>query len=409
MAMTPTSTTILIRRVTTRSDPARNSSVLAAGGQRSISDITTQVGNMVTPNPHAYTSTRWRGWVGSAYYKAGDTWTQVDGLFGTPFTYSSYFLPVDAAAYNVAIGRMYDALRGSVDLSVDLVQWRKTLQMISLYRRLVSSIAYSAKRLVPQIDNIDRLRKDLTNVKRGSKRAKRLGRELNGALNTLAVARLEYVYGWSPTMSTLHDIAKGAILTDEPGLLKVEGNGSTKSRKEFTSYPIHSGVPSVFISSVSTRERIVCYFNPRPNTLDALSKISSLNPVSILYEATPFSFVLDWAIDISGWLRTYETAFVHQNEFVKGFHTTVTRWDVDARTNGVWFQYPNAPDVAFNRYNLQGTAVKVQFNRRVLASAPFPRAPVKNFKFGLDRQLNAIALAKVTLLKADNRLGKWRR
>lgn len=368
------------------------------GGVESVS------GARTSPHPHAFSKTKERRWVGATTtgYSGTIYQTTVSGVLPDVFTGQGYYLPVDSTAENIALGRMYDKLRGSVDLSVDLVQWKKTIAMLSLYRRFVNGVAKSAFKLIPRIDRIDQIKRDLADPRLSRRRAKRLTRELNGALNTLAQMRLEYVYGWSPTMGTIHELAEGAILTDEPGLLKVEGSGKTTNRKIFE---VGGKPPVRYVSSVSTRVRVVCYFNPRPNLVDALSKISSLNPVSILYEATPFSFVLDWITDISGWIRTLETAFVHRNEFVSGYKSSGNRFVVEGSRNGRVDSQGQ-----FTEYkNWKGTVVTTTFRRTMLRSVPFPMKPVRQLTFNIDRQLNAIALAKATFLKADRSLQSWRR
>lgn len=405
MVMQSYSTTVYGQRVSTGSSPSSNTVVNVPVASRQLSGITSVNGDRVTPNPHSYRLFTSRLPVGTVYSKQGTVWNQVTGPVGQTPQASGFHAVSSGAARNLALADMYSKLRGEVDLSVDLVQWRKTLEMMSLYRRFVVGVARSAKNLIPQVDNIRGLQRDLTDARRAGKRSKRIARELNGALNTLAVARLEYVYGWSPTMGTLKDLYEQAINPGAPGLMRMEGYGRQNTTTQ-SKRPLFTGskVQQTFTNVFDERVNFVCYFNPPPSVMTNLAKISSLNPVSVLYEATPFSFVLDWITDFSGFIRTLETAFVHRNSFVTGYVTTRTKSVVYGRTSGIEFVNDNL----WTRYDYTENDTQFRKDRYRLTSAPYPRSPVKATSFGVERQLNAIALAKVTLLKADDLL-KWRR
>lgn len=380
--------------------------------RHTLSDIYTKHGNYRTPNRHSYSVMKTRGWVGTkSYYVQGRLQESDAGSYGSPYNASTHMpTTYNSDALSMALGKAYDALRGSVDLSVDLVQWRQTLKMISLYRRLVSGIATSALRLIPRVDKIKSLRRDLTDPQLGKRRARRLMRELNRATNQLARARLEYTYGWSPTMSSLYDVALMAVTPPDGGLMVCEGKGKVISRKLVRTNELSSYRKTEHFIQVSDRARVKLLYNPPNSIMTNLSKISSLNPVSILYEVIPFSFVLDWAVDVGGWIRTMETAFVHRNDFIRGDQTLTQRVVLNSLMQGLSYTSSVAlSQGTFTMWGLQGLAVRTRLNRSGLSTPPYPVNPVKQFKFGVGRQLNALALAKVVLLDADDLLASRRR
>lgn len=367
---------------------------------RALSGVLTRNGDRVNPNPHTYTTVRTRGLVGSTTHRyAGALSSMVSGVCTTPFNYTMG-LPsgFEGSAASAALSDAYESLRGSVDLSIDLVQYRKVIAMVSIHRRLVKGIADTGRRLISKIELVERHKRELQSA-RTAKSAKRVTRLLNRSLNMLADARLEAVYGWGPTMSTLHELRKGALRRNF-GYLKVEGIGGMSRNYVVKGGYVDGRVPIYHYISHSERSRVVMFFAPTPSVLDNLSRISSLNPVSVLYEATPFSFVLDWAFEFGNWFRTLETAFLHRNDFVRGYQTTSQRLLVDATMNGSY----TYNTVQYTAHSWSGTAVQVKFQRSVLSTAPYPAKPVRRFDFSAARTLNALSLAKATLFRADGLL-----
>lgn len=265
-----------------------------------------------------------------------------------------------------------------------------------------------AKKLIPKIETVKALKRELTVAGTG-RRAKRVLRKLNSATNTLAKARLEYVYGWRPSAMTLYELAQQAINPASPGLLVCEGRGKVERSMLIESGAISPQVPVKHFATLSDKARVRLYFTPQPSVMGALAKISSLNPASVLYELTPYSFVLDWMWDIGGWLRTLETAFLHRNDFVGGWQDLTKRYQVSSRCSGVSVDWGQFPTGGWTLYALQGEGTLTARNRSAINNVPYPARPTRQFEFGTGTLLNAIALAKVTLLDADALLAQRRR
>lgn len=373
--------------------------------QKTLDGIISYTGDYKTPNPHAYVKYVRRGYVGKTEGWAGGK------LNGLRYGVTAYYNPIglfpasyEPSALTHALSKAYEQLRGQIDLSIDLVQWRQVTKMVALHRRVTSSIARSSLRLLPQVESINRIKRDLANPKLGRRRAKRLSRELNNSLNYLAEKRLEYVYGWQPSMATMHDLALEFMNPKAPGWLVCQGKGRVFQKKTVLDTSTGAIPPIEHHITISDRAMVQMYFTPQASVLDNLGRISSLNPVAVLYEATPFSFVLDWMWAVGDWIRSIETAFLHRNDFVGGWQTLTQR--CTARSSKIGNQYSGGQ--LFAAYNWRGDAVLTRLTRIKLNSAPYPVRPAKQFSFGIVRQLNAIALAKVTLLRADDLLARRR-
>lgn len=368
---------------------------------RSLGGIVSYHGDYKHPNTHAYIKSAQRGYVGRmTSYVSGKLSQQRWGSHPIVYSPAALVPPVETSVLSTALNRAYDQLRGEMDLSVDLVQWRQVVQMANLHRRLVRTVTEDMKRLIPTFDSIDRLKRDLRDRTQGRRRRKRLTRELNNSLNYLAQKRLEYVYGWVPTLNTIADLSELASNPKAPGWIKAEGSAKSLTRQLVTSYAVDSRVPVKHYIFASNRAKVVMYFTPQQEVLDTLGKISSLNPLAVLYEATPFSFVVDQLWNVGSWLRSMETAFMHRNDFAGGYQTTTQRVSIGSRMTGISTSSPGT----FVDWDISGDALFTRFNRTTLGSVAYPAHPARKFTFTQEQTFTAIALLKAVVFRGDGYL-----
>jgi len=378
---------------------------------KSLYGIKSYHGDYHSPTDHAYTKHAWRGWYGQIdQYGGGKLQSRRTGAM--PYPYSSYVgtLPsgFSSNALAAAISDAYSRLRGDTDLSIDLVQWRQVVKMMAGYRSLIKRTIKQAIAMKPAVTKAELALSRLETGKASRlsrRRLKRLAREANAALNFVAEQRLIYVYGIKPTMQSCYELGKIAVTPKEPGHLRVEGKGKVIDNFNRVEYPVDPKVAAVHTIRASYRARVVMYFTPTGDVLEHLSEISSLNPASILYELTPFSFILDWIVDFGGWIRTLETAYMHRNNFVGGYQTQTVGITMSSVMNG---RNGFSPTGSWASYGLSGSMILNRLSRSGLHEAPFPARPVMPLKLGAERSLNAIALAKAVLLRADDLLSHRR-
>lgn len=364
-----------------------------------LSGVVTRVGDGTTPNPHAFTRYVVTSAIGKVvtHFSDGSKETlsgvAVDGFANSgkePASFSSAVL--DSAKMN-----LWDKVRNGftdprtgdnftqIDLSVDLIQYRQTMAMANLWKGTVNGLASHGRHFLPHATQAQRLQ-DLLN--RGNihfdQRA-RYTRELDRHLDILANARLQYVYGWKPTVSTISDLAKLAV-TPPPGTnggwVKVEGTASRR-----TPHDLYSGQePKTHYSGyLSERAKVTCWFAPKPSVLSKMAQISSLNVVALIYEATPYSFVLDWMSNTGEWLRSVETAMVHGSEYRGGFSSEGQLFTERISRIGRYQSY---------EYNWLATRDMRRFRRTTNIELPIPKTPHFEWNFGLNQALNATALLK---------------
>lgn len=109
-----------------------------------------------------------------------------------------------------------------------------------------------------------------------------------------------------------------------------------------------------------------------PTSIQEASRWTSLNPLSIAWELTPYSFVADWFVDIGGYLRGVETALLYHTLFEKGY-VSYSRF----RHTDEEIKYVAGPDY-FDRITRISTSSHItdrQFDRIMLVDYPLPRLP----------------------------------
>lgn len=374
-----------------------------------LGSVGSTVGDMVNPNPHQYVSTYRIYWNGSTrtYYSDGRPRGVYFGVIPGKVLAENH--PNDFAfstsAYNSALGDLAEQVRGSLDLSIDMAQWKMVRDMINIRKRGIEGLAKTLGSIAYGIDTLDRNSRRRVRRRRNGRRP---GRDIRFDDSTewyqkrarklaewAASKRLEYVYGWQPLARTLVDLGKEFCDPKEPPVINLVARGFDRNR--FVNDVASSEKRSY---NVSYRCEIEAVFGPSANSMvDLLSRITSLNPASIVWELTPFSFVVDWFVDIGGWLRSTETAMTHGNRFIKG------RISQSYRSIGT---YEDGLNTKTEQRLHKAYTKKVCFKRSLLGSYPLPKMPTFNPSIGDSRKLTAAALLMVNARRIDAFITRWR-
>lgn len=223
-------------------------------------------------------------------------WNPISGDYlGTPT--AADFLPgllYDTNRMNRTIARAYDKLKGKTytqaSLGLNLVEGHQSLSMIEkraaqlgkfsmllVRRRFKDAAAFLGMALVPPKVS---------------------------AKNSFASNFLEYHFGWEPLLKDIHDalevwnqpIRVFQVLRASAGERTTERydadyGAATKRRGTCTvSYFVQEGARVKAISG---------------DTLHSLDEWGVLNPASLLWEAIPFSFVVDWFVNVGQVLASF--------------------------------------------------------------------------------------------------------
>lgn len=173
-----------------------------------------------------------------------------------------------------------------------------------------------------------------------------------------------------------------------PRLVRFEEVASTKYSKKFSSSSAARSVKGTQTETYRTKFGVL--YQPPQSTLNTIARFASLNPLSIAYELTPYSFVADWFLGIGDYLRGLETHAQFSAGFSEGYVTTTSRIITSATDSG------NGKDIGGRREggSIHSTVTTVSKNRSVLGGLPKPQVPKLTMDLGSSRLISAAALLR---------------
>lgn len=346
-------------------------------------------GERKRPLNHSYDRTMFGPWIGELLYYTNLSGrppdprflrTRTTGYLGNVGT--AYVGPIwdRDYIYNLALTKLNDKVRGGLDLGLALAESGQTVRMLNVYKRYNEFIQAQTK-------------------------LKKLGgAQKYGTAKLLASRWLEWQYGIRPLVSSIydaHDEAVRVCLNEIKNFVA----GHTVPLAAFSGSDTSLGFNAPYYTSVQGKQG--CRFSIEyeiPSKQFDLQRWTSLNPVSFVWELTTLSFVVDWFINVSGYLRNLETALVSMARFKSGYSTELYAYKSKATMAG--------RSVSFNDAR-SGSATmlrsRIRFERKVLASYPLPRVPSFYAKLGVERLLSAASLLTTLGLPTGVQVKKGRR
>jgi len=288
--------------------------------------------------------------------------------------------------YNRALSKLNERARGSLDLSISLFEGGQTAKMISSVAKVLNHARHwrnwvKAKRRSP---------KNLREwVRDGSA----------GAAN----GWLQWQYGWSPL---LDDVFK--VLDERQRLVfsqveKIKGragfnrsvNGTKVSIEPISS---NNDVTDCECDGINKQSVTICVYLSTKDGLDP-SRWTSLNPVSIAWELTPYSFVADWFFDVGSYLRNLETGLLYNSRFKGGYVSQLAVRKVNFDAVSKASRDPREINGRVNCLlrNAEAWRYHTTFRRDLLSSYPMPHRPSFRADLGARRLLSAASLLRQVL------------
>lgn len=257
--------------------------------------------------------------------------------------------------YARALDKLNEQVRGNLDLSVDFAEYKQVHRMLKLQDKVTDYTKTFFKRKF-------------------------------GLIRAIANARLEYMYGVKPLLSSVFGAA------DEILRRVYSDTKSFRVRASDTGYKVKKiGIqlyygPEQFDAS-NVRIKLSCTLGIRliQHDHDA-ARFMSLNPASIAWELMPYSFVVDWFLGVGDYLRNMETYLLYNNDFLSGYRSDLAAFSGSAINADKITSYP--PGTDSRSCNVEG----LRFNRTVLYQYPTPNKPQLQADLGSSRLLNGAAL-----------------
>lgn len=262
----------------------------------------------------------------------------------------------------------------------DLATMRQTINMIkNPASALLGSLrsAWNDKSLRPY------LRRSVRDLRR------------QGIPETIAGKYLEYVYGWIPLMSDIKGVVE--LMKEQgqrPLLLSGKGVSNQETGKPGSSYYNASyRCRSTWITAKENAKvscKLYGRIDPDATGLRTLNQLGLLNPLSLVYELTPWSFVVDWFVPIGPVLNALTAPaglkFVAGTRSVKSSFIGTYEHKRDPYGSVV---YSNIPGT--------GVAQAQRYSRQTYSNWPLPGFYFSSDPFAGDRPLKALALGIVNL------------
>lgn len=275
----------------------------------------------------------------------------------------------DPIPYSDLYARLLDKLneqtRSSLDLSVDLAE------------------AGSTARMFNALDHLDQFHRSFFSTRKLSR--------LLEATKWAGQQWLIYTYGVRPLISSIHGAADESVRVVLNATQRYKVRVSESKATASVSMYLYSGRYSVPLPSKGTNKRSLQIILDLATPSFDLARWTSLNPVSLGYELIPFSFVLDWVIDIGSFIRNYETALLYNSRFRGGIITDLSVLDVDC-------QFAESQPYGWTTvYN--GNASSRSIIRSILSEYPVPRLPTFSADMGSSRLLSSASLLSQFLNK----------
>lgn len=323
-------------------------------------------GNHKSPNPWNYRySERQNGPISATYFLVTGSGYIKDFYSGT-YTPIQEGLATYHAAELAAVAadctyKLMDNIRGQVDISIDLMQYRQTKAIPGLVVKTVSQLKHL--RLMIKHPHLP--------------------------IKAAGAAWLLFQYGIKPAYQTIWNGLDNLINHYENLLQTIEATSSRRKESKVTGTGWPDRAYWTFVAKTNGLYRckqVVRLRIPKSSLVEA-SRWSSLNPASIAWELVPFSFVVDWFFNIGAHLRAVETRIIY-NSFFEGGYQSVS---FDVRSTQYATRGGSSGQESWSGY-YSTTARDKGMDRKILTGLPaVPRISL-NPALGSGRLLNASAL-----------------
>lgn len=211
---------------------------------------------------------------------------------------------------------------------------------------------------------------------------------------------LEYRYGWRllvkdiyDALTTLFDMVNFGIRQKVSASAFTAGEASFIDTSNFNVIPWNNVFNYAGEMYVTRSERLDLKINLKYKEtspgLSSLQQLGITNPLSLLYELTAFSFILDWFIPIGDFLQGFDRFL--GKEFVSGcisksYETVVTTKLKTLRSR-------NYPTYSFSLKALTPCTVRIRYyTRTTLTSFPSTQLPSIQMNLNASRVTDAIAI-----------------
>ncbi len=294
-------------------------------------------------------------------------------------------------ADSIALQRLIQAAQQGINANM--------LQNIAQISQLSQLIFGNAKKIAQSLIQLKRgnIPAAVSTLLAGQSHSRWPGRRGNPSRSkSLASNWLELQYGWKPLLSDISGFMTSLGILQNPNDFVQRASSSGRAQRNYTlDYP--PGDATIGFSNhgttrfaVETTTRYRIRFKVEDAWKSFFAQLGFTNPINLVWEILPFSFVVDWFLPIGNYLESM-SAF-DGCVFLGGTKSTLTKIRGDST---IGYNGPSPLDsTVFVNFTATQTREETRYDRSVLTNFPSPILPSFN-KAGLQagaRAANAIAL-----------------
>lgn len=291
-------------------------------------------------------------------------------------SWNGFVSSFDGTVYNECLSKFYDQIKQTeTNLALTIGEAKETGKML-------------------------KVGKSIFEVMQMARKAKR--QFLMNPSKSLSSIWLSYQYGWKPLLSDIYGYLNWNYHTWDGGV-PVRARRTrrlTVSERQYINNWRYAGC--TINNDIRGQREWKCEINCTVGLANSdwftLSRISSLNPLSIAWELVPLSFVADWFIDVGGYLQNMEAALASGVSFKHGYVTQLYAHNLTSRWTGSRQWFEGGTTFYDWSHSSQGYHLYATKERLRLSALPRPVLPTLNLRLGWQRMLSAGALIRTILL-----------
>jgi hypothetical protein len=135
--------------------------------------------------------------------------------------------------------------------------------------------------------------------------------------------------------------------------------------------------------------KVVLHYEESGSGLQTLQQLGITNPVGLIWELIPYSFIVDWFVPIGDYLSSLDRFL--GKDFVKGCICKAHEWDGKTKVTALSSQ--NYPTFQVQSFECPMSQTRVRHYRRdALQSFPSNSLPTLNVNVNTNRMLDAISI-----------------
>lgn len=295
------------------------------------------------------------------------------GVVGAPtrLSYTNYPIDYSSEVYNQALEKLYEGLKLSEqNLALTLGEFRESGRMLGVGKSVFALLA-TARTVKRQF--------------------------LRNPSKTMSELWLGAQLGWKPLLNDIHGYLNWTYTAFNEGVPVLGRRNKTEQVNDRNGEVQTSPGLSVVSGHKQRKAEIKLWAGLADSSTYNLTRITSLNPLSIVWELVPLSFVVDWLYDIGGYLQLMESALGAGMTFKRGYATEVYYHDLNEKV--IMHTQEISGLSIFDNYRSYDAKWRHARKRRVkLTGFPFPRAPTFKLSLGSGQIITSAALLRVILL-----------